>query len=97
MVVPYYNFHQYLRNCGVKEVLSGKTVITATAYDDRLKFLKERGVDVIIDSPQNIGKCGGCQRPGKTMIMVALDKTPETLTRDDLLEVISRRRAWTPG
>ncbi|MEZ4566101.1 MAG: hypothetical protein R2860_03770 [Desulfobacterales bacterium] len=51
--MPYYNFHQYLRNCGVKE-LSGKTVITATAYDDRLKFLKERGVDVIIDSTPKI-------------------------------------------
>ena len=30
VVVPYFNFYKYLRNCGFKE-LSGKTVITATA------------------------------------------------------------------
>ena len=91
VVVPYYNFHQYLRNCGVKE-LSGKTVITATAYDDRLKFLKERGVDVIIDSTPKILENVVGVSVLEAMIMVALDKTPETLTRDDLLEVISERR-----
>ncbi len=91
IVVPYYNFHQYLINCGLKE-LSGKTVITATAYDDRVKFLKERGVDVIIDSTPKILENVVGVSVLEAMIMVALDKTPETLSRDDLLEVISERR-----
>jgi predicted amino acid dehydrogenase len=91
IVVPYYNFHQYLKNCGLKE-LAGKTVITATAYDDRIKFLKERGVDVIIDSTPKILKNVVGVSVLEAMIMVALDKTPETLSRDDLLEVISERR-----
>ncbi len=91
IVVPYYNFYQYLKNCGVKE-LFGKTVITATAYDDRVKFLRERGVDMIIDSTPKILENVVGVSVLEAMIMVALDKTPETLTRDDLLEVISERR-----
>lgn len=91
IVIPYYNFHKYLENCGLRE-LSGKTVITATAYDDRVKFLKERGVDVIIDSTPKILENVVGISVLEAMIMVALDKTPETLTRDDLLEVIAERR-----
>jgi len=91
IVIPYYNFHKYIENFGLKE-LGGKTVITATAYDDRVKFLKERGVDVIIDSTPKILENVVGVSVLEAMIMMALDKTPETLTRDDLLEVISERR-----
>ncbi|MDX9820278.1 MAG: hypothetical protein RBT16_15315 [Desulfococcus multivorans] len=91
LVVPYYNFHRYLMHCAFKE-LAGKTVITATAYDDRVKFLKDRGVDVIIDSTPKILENVVGVSVLEAMIMVALDKTPQTLTRDDLLEIISERR-----
>jgi predicted amino acid dehydrogenase len=90
VVVPYFNFFKYLQRCGFKE-LSGKTVITATAYDDRVKFLTDRGVDVIIDSTPKILENVVGVSVLEAMIMVALGKTPETLTRDDLLEVISER------
>jgi len=91
VVVPYFNFFKYMQHCGAKE-LSGKTVITATAYDNRVKFLKDRGVDVIIDSTPKILENVVGVSVLEAMIMVALNKTPETLTRDDLLEVISERR-----
>jgi len=90
LVVPYYNFHRYLMHCGLKELV-GKTVITATAYDDRVKFLKDRGVDVIIDSTPKILENVVGVSVLEAMIMVALNKTPQTLTRDDLLEIISER------
>ncbi|MFZ2634048.1 MAG: hypothetical protein WA081_20460 [Desulfosalsimonadaceae bacterium] len=91
VVVPYFNFFKYLQHCGFRE-LNGKTVITATAYDDRVKFLKDRGVDVIIDSTPKILENVVGVSVLEAMIMVALGKTPDTLTRDDLLEVISERR-----
>src|SRR6056297_2154126 len=37
IVVPYYGFYSYLQHCGLKE-LGRKTVITSTAYDDRVNF-----------------------------------------------------------
>ncbi|NOY70724.1 MAG: dehydrogenase [Deltaproteobacteria bacterium] len=91
IVVPYYNFYGYLKSCGIKE-LSGKIVITSTAYDDRVKFLKERGVSVIIDTtPKMLEKVVGVSVL-EAMIMVALGKNCETLSRDDLLEVITQLR-----
>ncbi len=91
IVAPYYRFYNYLGDCGLKE-LGRKVVITSTAYDDRVNFLKERGVDVIIDTtPKIIKKVVGVSVL-EAMIMVALDKTPETLSNDDLLEVITDLR-----
>ncbi|MCK5684374.1 dehydrogenase, partial [bacterium] len=43
IVVPFYSFYEYLKDTTLEE-LGGKTIITSTAYDDRVKFLKERGV-----------------------------------------------------
>ncbi|MBS3759365.1 MAG: hypothetical protein KGY61_11955 [Desulfobacterales bacterium] len=91
IVAPYYKFYNYLGRCGLKE-LGRKVVITATAYDDRVNFLKERGVDMIIDTtPKIMEKVVGVSVL-EAMIMAGLDKTPETLTSDDLLEVITDLR-----
>ena len=53
IVVPSYHFHDYLEDVSLEE-LGGKTIITSTAYDERVEFLKERGVDVIIDTTPKI-------------------------------------------
>ena len=91
IVAPYYRFYDYLGHCGMKE-LGRKVVITSTAYDDRVNFLKERGVDVIIDTTPKIMENVVGVSVLEAMIMVSLNKTPETLTSDDLLEVITDLR-----
>ncbi|RPJ82530.1 MAG: dehydrogenase, partial [Deltaproteobacteria bacterium] len=53
IVVPNDYFYKYLENMSLEE-LGGKTIITPTAYDDRIEFLKERGVDVVIDTTPKI-------------------------------------------
>jgi len=91
IVVPYYNFYKYLDSCGINE-LSGKIVITSTAYDDRVKFLQQRGVSVIIDTtPKMLERVVGVSVL-EAMIMTVLGKSCESLTRDDLLEVIVQHR-----
>jgi predicted amino acid dehydrogenase len=91
VVVPYYEFYKFIGDYGVRE-LSGKTVITSTAYDDRIQFLKERGVDTIIDTtPKMLQSVVGVSVL-EALILVALGKTPKTLSSDDLLEVISDLR-----
>ncbi len=88
IVVPYYNFFQYLENCGVEE-LGGKTVITTTAYDDRIAFLKDRGVDVVIDTTPKILERVVGVNVLEAMIIAALNKPQDELTDDDILEIIS--------
>ncbi len=91
IVVPYFDFYRYLRNCELSE-LNGKIVITSTAYADRIQHLKERGVSVIIDTtPKMLENVVGVSVL-EAMIMAALNKTPETLSTDDLLEVITELR-----
>jgi predicted amino acid dehydrogenase len=90
-VAPFHDFYKYVGNCGIRE-LGGKTVITSIAYDDRVKFLRERGVDCIIDTTPKILKRVVSFSVLEAMIMTSLGKTPETLTSDDLLEVISELR-----
>jgi len=91
IVVPYHRFYQHLENYGLKE-LGGKIVITATAYEDRVQFLKERGVRMIIDTtPKMLEKVVGLSIL-EAMIMLALGKNQKTLLQDDLLEVITELR-----
>ena len=91
IVVPYYDFFRYLENSAVDE-LGGKTVITATAYDDRVNFLKERGVDVIIDTtPKILEKVVGVSVL-EAMIISALNIPRNRVRADDLLEFISEQR-----
>lgn len=91
IVIPYYDFYKYVENCTVEE-LGGKIVITATAHDDRVQFLKDRGVNVVIDStPKILEKVVGVNVL-EALIVAALEKPPEEVTNDDLLEIISEQR-----
>lgn len=55
IVIPYYDFYKYTEKYTLEE-LGRKTVFTSTAYDDRVQFLKERGVDVIVTATSAAGK-----------------------------------------
>lgn len=91
VVIPYFNFHSYLDLCSIKE-LDGKIVITSTAYDDRIERLRNLGVSMIIDTtPKMLEKVVGIGVL-EAMIMLALGKDPDTLTREDLLEAITELR-----
>jgi len=90
LVVPYEGFYEYLDKCTLEE-LGGKIIITSTAYDDRVDFLRKRGVNVIIDStPQILDRIVQVDVL-EAMIVAALEKKEEELTNDDLLEVISEQ------
>jgi predicted amino acid dehydrogenase len=92
VIVPYEGFYDYLDHCTLEE-LGGKTVITSTAYDDRVEFLKKRGVDVIIDATPKILERVVQVDVLEAMIMATLGKKKEgELTGDELLEVISEQR-----
>ncbi|MDA3898221.1 MAG: hypothetical protein PF482_18965 [Desulfobacteraceae bacterium] len=88
IVVPSYDFYGYLEGCGLEE-LGGKTIITATVYEDRIQFLQERGVDVIIDcTPKILEQVVGFNVL-EAMISSAIDSPLDEVSEDDLLEVIS--------
>ena len=88
IVVPSYDFYEYLKGCGLEE-LGGKTIITATVYEDRIQFLQERGVDVIIDcTPKILEQVVGFNVL-EAMTSAALDLQVDEVSEDDLLEVIS--------
>lgn len=91
LVIPYYNFNTFIENLGVEE-LGGKIIVTSTVEDDKVKFLKDRGVDGIIDTtPKVLEKVVGVNVL-EALIVAALDKAPEEVTRDDILEIISEQR-----
>ncbi len=91
VVIPYQDFHKYIQNFFVDE-LGGKIVVTATAYDDRVQLLKERGVEIIIDTTPKILQQVVAVNVLEAMIMAALDRPLDEITDDDLLEIVSEQR-----
>lgn len=91
VVIPYQNFHQYIRNFFVDE-LGGKIVVTATAYDDRVQLLKDKGVEIVIDTTPKILERVVAVNVLEAMIMAALDRPLNDITDDDLLEIVSEQR-----
>ena len=90
LVVPSNGFYDYLENCSLEE-LGGKIVITATAYPDRIRYLQERGVDVLFDcTPKILEQVVGFNVL-EAIISAALEIPLDKLTEDDLLEVISEQ------
>jgi predicted amino acid dehydrogenase len=88
LVVPHQHFHHYLDPFDLED-LNGKTVITSTAFDDRVSYLKEKGVDVIIDTTPKLLKHVAGLSVLEAMLIVAMD-IPQGEERDDvLLEIIS--------
>jgi len=88
LVVPHYQFHKYLDHYTIEE-LKGKTIISSTVYDDRVAYLKDKGVDVIIDTtPKILKKVVGVSAL-EALLFAALDIDQDQGSEDDLLEVIS--------
>jgi ABC-type amino acid transport substrate-binding protein len=87
IVVPHYDFYRYLEHSTLEE-LGGKIIITSCAYDDRVEFLQERGVDVIIDTaPKVLEKVVGLNVL-EAMMLAALGKKQDQIIDDDVLEII---------
>jgi hypothetical protein len=91
IVVPHHNFYEYLKDTSIEE-LGGKTIITSTAYDDRVEFLKARGVDVIIDTTPKILERVVPPNVIEALILAALEKKSDMVHPDDLLEIISMQK-----
>jgi len=91
IVVPSYNFYDYLENTSLEE-LGGKTIITSTAYEDRIAFLKERGADVVIDTTPKILERVVAPNVLEALIISALGRKRDHIRSDDLLEIISTQK-----
>jgi predicted amino acid dehydrogenase len=91
IVVPSYDFEGYLKDAGLEE-LGAKTIITSTAYDERVAFCKERGVDVIIDTTPKILQRIVAPNVLEALIIAALGKNRDQIQPDDLLEIISEQK-----
>ncbi len=71
------------------EELGGKTLLTSTISDERLKALGEKGVDMVIDyTPQIFDEVVGINVL-EAMILAALNKKTGQISDDDLLEIIT--------
>ena len=90
IVIPHHKFYDYVEDCTVEE-LGGKTVITTTVYDDRVEFLKNQGVDVIIDTTPKILKRVVGVNVQEALAIAALGKKKHQITDEDLLELISKQ------
>jgi predicted amino acid dehydrogenase len=88
IVVPYHNFYDYVGDCTPEE-LGGKTIITTTAYDDRIEFLKNQGVDVIIDTTPKLLKRVVGVNVQEALVIAALGKKQNQITDEDMLELMS--------
>jgi len=89
LVIPHHGFYEYLEPfCG--EDLAGKTVITTTAYDDRVDLLTQMGVSVIIDTTPKLIDTVVEDVVIEALMIGAMDISKSN--KDDLLEIISEQR-----
>ncbi len=88
IVVPYHNFYSYIGDCTPEE-LGGKTIITTTAYDDRIEFLKNQGVDVIIDTTPKLLKRVVGVNVQEALVIAALGKKEHQITDEEMLELMT--------
>jgi predicted amino acid dehydrogenase len=88
LVVPHHQFFKFLDPFSIDD-LKSKTVITSTVYDDRIDYLKDKGVDVIIDTtPKLLDSVAGVSVL-EAMLRVAFDIPKGEASDDELLEIIS--------
>lgn len=91
LVIPHVGFYDYMEWL-MEEELEGKTVITTTAYDDRVDLLTQLGVDVIVDTtPQLVEPVVGVVVIEALMI-AAFNVGKGAEMKEDLLEIISEQR-----
>jgi len=87
IVIPNNMFFDYIKDTTLMQ-LSGKIIITSTVYDERLTFLRQRNVNVVIDAtPKVLERIVGFNIL-EAMIILFYSKTTESITSDDFLEVI---------
>ncbi|MCG8615522.1 MAG: hypothetical protein MI802_04850, partial [Desulfobacterales bacterium] len=91
IVVPNQGFYRLLRDTSIEE-LGGKIIISSTVHDDRVDFLKARGVDVIIDTTPKILQQVVSPNVIEALILAALEKKSDMVHPDDILEIISMQR-----
>jgi predicted amino acid dehydrogenase len=88
LVVPHHGFFKYLDPYTVED-LQAKTVITSAVYDDRVEYLKDKGVDVIIDTtPKLLNHVAGVSLL-EAILRVAFDVPKGEGSDEELLEIIS--------
>ncbi|TVP55539.1 MAG: dehydrogenase, partial [Halomonadaceae bacterium] len=77
-----------LQHFGLEE-LGGKTILTASISEERLKDLGDRGVNTVIDyTPQLFNETVGVNVV-EAMIIAALERSPAEITHDDYLDIIT--------
>lgn len=91
LVIPHQGFYEYLDWC-MEGQLEGKTVITTTAYDDRVDLLTQLGVDVIIDTTPQLIPSVVEDVVIEALMIAAFDVSKGREMKSDLLEIISEQR-----
>jgi predicted amino acid dehydrogenase len=91
LVVPHADFFTFLDPYTIED-LNRKTVITSTAYDDRIDYLRDKGVSVIIDTTPKLLKHVAGVSVLEALLMAALEIPQGDGQDDELLEVISNMK-----
>jgi len=91
LVIPHQGFYGYLDAC-MGDQLEGKTVITATAYSDRVDLLTQLGVDVIIDTTPQLITPVVEDVVIEALMVAAFEVSKGREMTSDLLEIISEQR-----
>jgi len=91
LVIPHEGFYEYLDEC-MGDQLEGKTVITTTAYPDRVDLLTQLGVDVIIDTTPQLIEPVVEDVVIEALMIAAFEVSKGKEMKSDLLEIISEQR-----
>jgi predicted amino acid dehydrogenase len=91
LVIPHQGFYGYLDEC-MGDQLEGKTIITATAYPDRVDLLTQLGVDVIIDTTPQLIEPVVEDVVIEALMVAVFEVSKGKDMKSDLLEIISEQR-----
>lgn len=87
IVVPHYCFFEHIGDCGIDQ-LDGKTVVSGALSTERLNFLKQRGVRLIVDViPKMLEKVIG-PATLESMMMIASGGRKNILTQPEIKKII---------
>jgi hypothetical protein len=91
LVIPHEGFYDYIDDF-TGDDLEGKTVITTTAYDDRIDLLTQMGVDVIIDTTPKLIEPVVEDVVIEALMIATMNVQKDRKMKEDLLEIISEQR-----
>lgn len=91
VVIPHQGFYEYVDLC-MGDQLEGKTVITTTAYPDRVDLLTQLGVEVIIDTTPQLISSVVEDVVIEALMVAVFDVSKGREMKADLLEIISEQR-----